>query len=359
MNESQIIEAQATFETTRHLYVGLGKAQAELLMHICESIGIEPAGLESRAKDVASLKKKLTDHPDYKSLEDVTDLCGVRAILFYLGDVEVLTNVLTQEFEVVEVVRHGQGRADSFGYQSLHLIVKLKEPRVSLPEWAGYRDLRTEIQVRTLLQHTWAAISHQLAYKNVSSVPLDARRKLFRVSALLETGDELFDAFRQEVTEPRSSYERESRTEAWRSLPCDYESLHASWSNFDWSRIHQIGLGAGFEPHEYPIIELGEDDLDEEETEISDLVEAATACGLDRLGDLARFTEVTLPSVAGRLAEFAKRSEALGWRPTAITPRVVLFSILLRNPDQSELLERLSYIDAVVEAMRSMANEGT
>ena len=53
-------------------------------------------------------------------------------------------------------------------------------------------DRKAEIQVRTLLQHAWAMISHDRFYKSEFDVPEYFRRELARVAALLESADEEF-----------------------------------------------------------------------------------------------------------------------------------------------------------------------
>lgn len=47
-----------------------------------------------------------------------------------------------------------------------------------------------------MLMHTWSAISHKLLYKKVSDVPAQLRRKLNRLSALIELADEQFDSIK-------------------------------------------------------------------------------------------------------------------------------------------------------------------
>jgi putative GTP pyrophosphokinase len=58
-------------------------------------------------------------------------------------------------------------------------------------------NLKAEIQVRTVLQHAWAAVSHKLQYKVNSEVPIELQRKLFRISALLELADDEFLGLKQ------------------------------------------------------------------------------------------------------------------------------------------------------------------
>ena len=87
-------------------------------------------------------------------------------------------------------------KADTFGYLSLHYIC-------SLPFDSGYPDeicgKRFEIQIRTILQHTWAAINHDLGYKSEFGVPRAIQRDFARVAGLLEIADEEFVRIRNSM----------------------------------------------------------------------------------------------------------------------------------------------------------------
>ena len=70
-------------------------------------------------------------------------------------------------------------------------------PIAHFTEWKKFSGIKFEIQIRTVLQHAWSAISHKLEYKTVNDVPKKMRRQLFRISALLEIGDQEFSSLRQ------------------------------------------------------------------------------------------------------------------------------------------------------------------
>ncbi len=49
-----------------------------------------------------------------------------------------------------------------------------------------------EIQVRSLLQHTWASLYHDRVYKSDLKLPSELRRELMRIAAILEDADQSF-----------------------------------------------------------------------------------------------------------------------------------------------------------------------
>jgi hypothetical protein len=62
-------------------------------------------------------------------------------------------------------------------------------------------EARYEIQARTVLEHAWAEIEHDLGYRSRDAVPDAVRRRLNRLAGLLELADQEFVAIRRELTD--------------------------------------------------------------------------------------------------------------------------------------------------------------
>ncbi len=160
--------------------------------------------IEYRVKSWDSLQAKL-DRKSIKlnSVLDLNDLIGIRLILLFLKDVELVSKRILEHFVVLNVEDTVHRLAeDEFGYQSTHYQIKLPDSWLSIPSMKSFGKFQTELQVRTLAQHIWAATSHVFQYKNEKSVPFPVRRSIYRVSALLETADLEFDR----VLEERKNY---------------------------------------------------------------------------------------------------------------------------------------------------------
>lgn len=156
--------------------------------------------LESRVKAMSSIQEKL-DRKDLElaCLEDLDDLVGIRAILMFRRDVKTIGDHIRRIFQVIQDEDTASRLEESqFGYQSQHFVVKLPKAWLETPVMEGLDHLKLEIQVRTLAQHSWAAASHKLQYKQEASVPAPIRRSIHRVSALLETVDLELDRVLQE-----------------------------------------------------------------------------------------------------------------------------------------------------------------
>ena len=193
--------------------------------------------VESRTKSVESFVAKLARRPGkyLDPLKDMHDLAGVRIICYYLSDVARAGALIEQEFTVDSDNswnREERSDPDRFGYVSDHYVVSCSSTREALPEWNRYSGMRAEIQVRTVLQHAWAAIDHKLAYKRGSDVPKPLRRQLSRVSALLEVGDEQFEAARSASERLDASYDARARAGEL-DIPIDVASVHAYLTDND------------------------------------------------------------------------------------------------------------------------------
>ena len=165
---------------------------------------IKIASIEGRAKGIESFGKKASlpsplnpNSPKYKDpLREITDQAGIRVITFFPKTIDEVGQVINKEF----LVHEKSNKADTlqleerFGYQSVHYLVALKEDRTSLSEYLQYKGLIAEIQVRTILQHAWAEIEHDIQYKSSETIPQPIRRRFMQLAGLLEVADREFQA---------------------------------------------------------------------------------------------------------------------------------------------------------------------
>lgn len=160
--------------------------------------GLDLHSVTARVKGRESLRGKLA-RPDrtYARLWDVTDLFGLRVILFFEDSVERVAQIVESELAVDyvhSVDKRRQRDAAGFGYRSLHYVCEFGDGRAGLPP-----EARLEIQLRTALQHAWAEIEHDLGYKTEDQVPVAIRRRFSRVASLLELADSEFVAVREDL----------------------------------------------------------------------------------------------------------------------------------------------------------------
>lgn len=184
------------YEEETHIYTAFEKRCRDLIEELIAESGFKYHIIESRIKTLESLKKKL----ESKMLEDyeVTDLLGIRIITYYEDIVDDITDILKKEFKVdTKNSIDKRNKEDKFGYSSVHLVLELSESRTELTENKKYLGLKFEVQIKSILQHAWAVVSHELNYKSEKSMPQDEFRKLIRQSSMLEEVDHNFKLIRE------------------------------------------------------------------------------------------------------------------------------------------------------------------
>lgn len=159
--------------------------------------------IEVRAKSVESfLEKAARPGKSYSDpLQQITDQVGARIIIYYPSDVDEVCSLLRGQFIVDEassVDKRSELAADQFGYSSVHLLCQLSASRSDLVEWSMFTSILFEVQVRTVLQHAWASISHALEYKQEADVPPQFKRRLNRLAGLLELADAEFLSLKEQ-----------------------------------------------------------------------------------------------------------------------------------------------------------------
>lgn len=208
-----------------------GAILCPLVDELLRQSGIQIHSVVHRVKSEKSALRKLSLHPGkYKKPEDLSDLLGIRIITYFPKDVDQVAAVLAKEFSIDR--EHSEDKRklldpDKFGYLSLHFAASLSTQRKSLAEYKRFADISFEIQVRSILQHAWAEIEHDLGYKAEGSLPDEMRRSFSRLAGLLELADEEFERLRNRL----GDYEKhvdETIASAPQELPINQSTLTAA-----------------------------------------------------------------------------------------------------------------------------------
>lgn len=186
----------------------------DIIGRILASNQIKVSNFALRIKSEETLRKKIMYKHKYHSIEDITDVVACRLITLFESDLDLIVKLLFENFDVVEFLDKRQKQQldhISFGYNSIHMIVRFTEERCALVEYAPYRGICFEIQIRTALQHSWAEVEHGLGYKNDYEIPIEIRRRLNRLSASLEMLDEEFDRINKDIQAYNQSLDKEEK----------------------------------------------------------------------------------------------------------------------------------------------------
>ncbi|MEK7405373.1 MAG: hypothetical protein AAB225_09715, partial [Acidobacteriota bacterium] len=139
----------------------------------------------------------------------------VRVIVHTLDQVDAMAAAVRDRFDID--LRKSEDKRErlayrEFGYLSTHYIIQLKEPpRIEGQSPETLRRLATlkaELQLRTVAQHLWADVYHELGYKNEFKLPPLYERQFGRIAALLEVCDKVL----LEIKSAMRAYESTYRT---------------------------------------------------------------------------------------------------------------------------------------------------
>ncbi|MDX9731789.1 MAG: hypothetical protein RBT63_08465 [Bdellovibrionales bacterium] len=189
--------------------------------------GLKLHSLDGRVKALASLEHKIS-RPDrnYSNIYEITDLIAFRMITYSEDLIEDVAGLIEKTFDVDYDDSANKLRSEDqqkFGYRSLHYVCSLPKDVLGLhPEIDG--RFKFEIQIRTILQHAWAEIEHDIGYKTADELPGLFRRRFSQIASLLEVADREFASLRMEI-KAYSERLRAAEVEDWGPVDLDKFSL--------------------------------------------------------------------------------------------------------------------------------------
>ena len=213
-------------------YEQLEEIVSRLLREELDKSGIMIFQLSGRLKTEKSLAGKLEKKGDkYAEILDITDLLGMRVICYFADDVDRIAERIEGLFIIDRensVDKRKILEDDRFGYMSLHYICMLSAGQCEDEEM---RKIRFEIQIRSVLQHAWAEINHDIGYKSTAGVPRSIIREFSRIAGLLEIADDEFEKIRDSISSYRQKSEEDIKTQALNDIPVNEVTLRAYLEN--------------------------------------------------------------------------------------------------------------------------------
>jgi hypothetical protein len=199
----------------------------------------------------------------------------------------------------------------------VHYLVNFDPNRLALPEYARHRDLVIEIQVRTILQHAWAEIQHDIEYKAIETIPTVIRRRFMALAGMLEIADREFQAISDEDRQVRAAALRDVELGDLAAVEVTQEALKAYLDR-------KLGPDGRMSSFSYDwearvLRRLGFKNL----KELDDALEGYSADSIsrrlygNRQGQLTRLEDVLLASLGEEFIErhpYSHGEFAPGWR---------------------------------------------
>lgn len=152
--------------------------------------------IKTRLKSPDSIMDKLSRRGLPFSAESIehnlNDIAGVRVICAYISDIYMLRDALLRQDDIVllqekDYIKNPKPN----GYRSLHLIV---ETPIFLHDQK--KQMRVEVQFRTMTMDWWASVEHKLRYKKPAA-PEEVNSELKECAEISADLDKRLEKLRQ------------------------------------------------------------------------------------------------------------------------------------------------------------------
>ena len=318
------------YRKQREDFIKLGDEVHSILSNIAKDLGLTVLAVEHRVKEEKSLAGKLERKGDsYNTLEDITDILGCRIICFLSDEIDKIGKKVEESF-VIDWENSSDKRAlikeDAFGYLSLHYICSLPFGDKWPDEICGKKF---EIQIRTILQHAWSAIHHDIGYKSDFGVPREINRQFARLAGLLELADDEFVRARDNM----AYYTEDIRK---RIITDDADEVQINMISLNEYVLHNKNMQALIK--EIAEIAGSEINVIDPESYIPQLA----YLGIKKLGDI----EVMIKENHALALSLAKKSLSMA------NIDIVSSSVALRFLCRAELLNKNYDFDKIVEFLK-------
>ena len=157
--------------------------------------------ISTRLKRTASITDKLERQNlpfSIKSIEEhVNDVAGIRVICSYIDDIYTIADAFLRQDDVTLITKKDYiAHPKSNGYRSLHLII-------SIPVFFADRkkDMKVEVQIRTIAMDFWASLEHQLKYKQEIPNQQEIITQLKECAEVINATDEKMLDIRHQIEE--------------------------------------------------------------------------------------------------------------------------------------------------------------
>ena len=134
--------------------------------------------IKTRIKSPASIMEKLERKGFELSIQSIKDnlddVAGIRVICSFVDDIYKVADMLTNQDDIKILSKKDYIKnPKKNGYRSLHLVVEI--PIFLSNE---KKQMRVEVQIRTIAMDFWASLEHEIHYKKFSNSNVEAVKQL-------------------------------------------------------------------------------------------------------------------------------------------------------------------------------------
>ncbi|WP_162236953.1 hypothetical protein [Agreia sp. Leaf283] len=201
---SRALEEYDRHRKEGHYETALQTLKSDLEARIGKDPRIHLHDVQARVKSRGSFEAKVRKDPS----RDVEDVLGVRVITYFRDDAKWVEQLIRDML----MIREGtySNKADKlddreFGYRSIQFVAEVpplgygttRQDGVSngiLPKALSPNVV--EIQIRTVLEHAWAEVEHDVYARRDTPTSRSIRRRFALTAALIENADEQLETLR-------------------------------------------------------------------------------------------------------------------------------------------------------------------
>lgn len=153
--------------------------------------------VSGRVKKISSILEKA--HKKNVKLEDIEDIiqdiAGIRIICQFVEDIQAVVDIIRNrgDMQIIEERDYIKNSKPS-GYRSYHIIINYMLQMVT-----GPKQIKAEIQIRTLAMNFWGTIEHSLQYKYRSQMPEHITDRLHAAAEAIVMLDKEMSLVRGEI----------------------------------------------------------------------------------------------------------------------------------------------------------------
>lgn len=153
--------------------------------------------ISARAKSVNRFVKKADTKVDgqrkyLEPLKDIQDQLGARIVIFYLDDIEPVSEEIEAYYNKIETQVIEPQSENEFSYFGKHYVLHLQEDLLGDDLCQSEAPRFFELQIKTLFQHAWSEANHDLGYKPQSQLTLEEKREIAFTAAQAWGADRIF-----------------------------------------------------------------------------------------------------------------------------------------------------------------------
>ncbi len=178
------------------------------------------SSISTRLKSSRSISEKLARLNLSLNRENIennlNDIAGVRVICAYIDDIYMIADTLLRQDDITLIIKKDYiAHPKPNGYRSLHLIVEVP---VFFADQK--KNMKVEVQIRTIAMDFWASLEHQMKYKQEIEDADAIAAELRECADTIRATDERMLAIRKKI-------------EAAADLPTDDEILFEKIGRLD------------------------------------------------------------------------------------------------------------------------------